>query len=96
MITLRLQRIGRRNDPHFRVVATDSKNSAKTGKFIEVVGTYTVKQGTFTVDAPRLKHWISVGAQTSNTLHNLLLKNKIIEGKPKRILPAKKKEAKKK
>lgn len=96
MITLRLQRIGRRNDPHFRVMATDSKNAAKTGKFIEIVGTYDVKMGTFAVKADRIKYWISVGAQTSNTLNNLLINHNVIEGIKRRTHPAKKKETKKK
>jgi ribosomal protein S16 len=44
MLKIRLQRIGRKNDPAFRVVLTDSKNSTKSGKFLEVLGTYNPKQ----------------------------------------------------
>jgi ribosomal protein S16 len=45
MLKIRLQRIGRKNDPAFRAVLTDSKNSTKSGKFLEIVGTYNPKQG---------------------------------------------------
>ena len=40
MLKVRLQRVGRRNDPSFRVVVTDSQNAAKSGKFLEIVGSY--------------------------------------------------------
>ena len=43
MLKIRLQRIGRKNDPSFRAVLTDSKNSTKSGKFLEIVGTYNPK-----------------------------------------------------
>lgn len=96
MLSLRLQRIGRKNDPHFRLVVTDSKNAAQSGKAIEIVGTYNVKQGVFTPNAERVKHWLSVGAQPSDTVYNLLITKGLIEGKKKNLLPAKKKEKKKK
>jgi len=96
MITLRLQRIGRKNDPHFRVVATDSKHPTQTGKFIEIVGTFDVKKGVFNAKKDRVLYWISVGAQTSATLNNLLITHKIIEGEKRRTMPAKKKEKAKK
>lgn len=99
MITLRLQRTGRKNDAHFRLVATDSKNAAKSGKFLEVLGSFNVKLGTFEAKADRVKHWLSVGAQPSVTAYNLLIDKKFVEGKKKSALPKKtmvKKEGKKK
>ena len=45
MLKIRLQRIGRKNDPAFRVVLTDSKNSTKSGRFLEILGTYNPKAG---------------------------------------------------
>jgi len=81
MLIIRLQRVGRTNDPSFRVIVTDSKNSAKTGNFLEVVGSYDARQGKPQLDALRIQHWIKNGAQVSDTVHNLLVKAKIIEGK---------------
>ena len=43
MLKVRLQRIGRKNDPSFRVVLTDSKNSTKSGKFLEILGNFPKK-----------------------------------------------------
>ncbi len=89
MLKIRLQRIGRKNDPAFRVVLTDSKNSTKSGKFKEILGSYTPKSGEVIFKADRVKYWISIGAQVSDTVHNFLVSQKIIEGKKKNVLPKK-------
>ena len=90
MLIIRLQRVGRTNDPSFRVIVTDSKNAAKTGKFLEIVGNYDARQGKPEFKAERIQHWIKNGAQVSDTVHNLLVKNKIISGEIINQIPAKK------
>ena len=100
MLKIRLQRIGRKNDPSFRVVLTDSKNSTKSGKFKEIIGSYNPKAGEVLFKADRVKYWISMGAQVSDTIHNFLVNQKLIEGKKKNVLSKKsptkpRKEAKK-
>ncbi|MEI7709302.1 MAG: 30S ribosomal protein S16 [bacterium] len=100
MLKIRLQRIGRKNDPAFRVVLTDSKNSTKSGRFLELLGTYNPKiidkkaRTIFVND--RIKYWMSKGAQLSDTMHNFLVHEKIIEGKKVNVLPKKKPTQKKK
>ncbi len=90
MLKIRLQRVGRKHIPVFRVVLTDSKNSAKSGKFLEVLGSHDPRIETGTViKADRVKHWMSHGAQVSDTMHNLLVTHKIIEGKKINNLPKK-------
>ena len=89
MLKIRLQRVGRKNDPSFRVVLTDSKNSTKSGKFKEVLGTYNLKKNEVVFKADRISYWIGNGAQTSDTVHNFLVKQKLIEGKKKNVLPKK-------
>lgn len=96
MLKIRLQRIGRKNDPAFRAVLTDSKNAAKSGKFLEVVGTYNPKAGVTSFDGEKIKYWISKGAQLSPTMHNFLVKEKIIEGKSINVLSKKKPTLKRK
>lgn len=96
MLKIRLQRIGRKNDPSFRVVLTDSKNSTKSGRFLEILGTYNPKAGEKILQGDRIKHWVSVGAQLSDTMHNFLVHDKIIEGKKKNVLPKKKPTLKRK
>ena len=100
MLKIRLQRIGRKNDPAFRVVLTDSKNSTKSGKFLEILGTYNPKAkdktGETNFKTDRMKYWISKGAKTSDTMHNFLVHQKVIEGKKINVLPKKKPTLKRK
>ena len=86
MLTIRLQRVGRKNDPAFRAVVTDSKNAAKSGKFIEIVGTYNPKSGLTSFKNDRIKEWMSKGAKVSDTMHNFLVKDKVLEGKKRNVL----------
>ncbi len=93
---IRLQRVGRKNVPHFRVLLTDKKNSTKSGKFLEILGSYDAGKGKFEIKADRVKHWLAMGARPSDTMHNFLIDEKILTGKKINVLPKKrpiKKEA---
>ena len=96
MLKIRLQRIGRKNDPSFRAVLTDSKNSTKSGRFLEILGTYNPKAGEKVLNADRIKYWMSQGAKCSDTMHNFLVHDKVIEGKKVNVLPKKKPTVKRK
>ena len=96
MLKIRLQRIGRKNDPSFRAVLTDSKNSTKSGKFLEILGTYNPKAGVKSFKVERVKYWMSKGAKCSDTVHNFLVHDKVLEGKKKNVLPKKKPTLKRK
>ena len=89
MLNIRLQRRGRTNDPSFRVIVVDSKEPAKTGKYAELVGSYDARTDRIELKADRIKHWIAHGAQPSDTVHNMLLSQGIIEGKKINVLPRK-------
>jgi len=89
MLKIRLQRIGRKNDPSFRVVLTDSKNSTKSGKFLEILGTYNPKAGQAKFQTERIKYWMGKGAKLSDTMHNFMVHEKVIEGKKINVLPRK-------
>lgn len=90
MLKIRLQRTGRKNEPTFRLVLTDSKNSAKSGRFLEVLGNYDSRKGEKAeFKSDRISHWMSVGAQVSDTVHNLLVDKKIVAGKKLNKLPKK-------
>lgn len=96
MLKIRLQRIGRKNDPAFRAVLTDSKNSTKSGKFLEILGTYNPKAGEKNLLSDRIKYWLGQGAKCSDTMHNFLVQDKIISGKKVNVLPKKKPTLKRK
>lgn len=89
MLTIRLQRRGRKNDPSFRVIILDSKRGPKSGSYLELLGNYDARVDRVELKADRIKHWMSMGAQVSDTVHNLLVSNNIIEGKKRNVLPKK-------
>lgn len=87
MLKIRLQRVARKHIPIFRVVLTDSKNSTKSGKAHEVLGSFNLMTDEKRVNAERVKYWISKGAQPSGTVHNYLVHERIIPGKKINVLP---------
>lgn len=89
MLKIRLKRVGRKHDPSFRIVVTEKHLGPKSGKYIENVGFYNVLKGDKTLNGERIKYWMSKGAQVSNTVHNLLISEGVIEGKKKNVLPNK-------
>jgi len=81
--------VGRKNIPAFRIVLTDSRNSTKSGRYKEILGSYDPVKDVKTVKEDRVKHWLSVGAQATGTVHNFLISQKIITGKKINVLPRK-------
>jgi len=97
MLKIRLQRVGKKNDPYFRLIVTPHTHKAKTGKPTEMLGSYNVQRGEYKFENDRIKYWLSVGAQLSPTVRNVLIDQKVIEGAKVRTLNSKvKKEGKKK
>jgi len=86
MLTIRLQRKGKKHDPSYRVVLIDSRRAAKSGSVLEILGSYNPRAGEPQLKKEKIKEWISKGAQVSETVHNFLVNAKIIEGKKKDVL----------
>lgn len=80
MLMMRLQRVGRKNEPHFRVVVTE-KTISPRGKSLEIVGFINPKTGEKALKKERVLYWLSKGVQTSDTVHNLLVSKGMIRGK---------------
>lgn len=89
MLKIRLQRVGRKNVPVFRIVVTDSRNSTKSGKYLEVIGNFDPVYDKKEADAERVRFWISKGAKPTDTLHNFFIDKKILQGKKVNALPRK-------
>jgi small subunit ribosomal protein S16 len=82
MLAIRLKRVGRVNDPSFRVIVQDHRRSPKrTRGIVEYVGSYDARKGKPELKGERIKYWLSHGAQASDTVHNLLVDAKIVSGK---------------
>lgn len=86
---IRLQRVGRKNDPSFRVVIMDKRKESQSGKVLEVLGAYDARSNKPVLKGERITYWIGNGAQVSPTVHNILVKEKVIEGKKVNVLPRK-------
>jgi small subunit ribosomal protein S16 len=81
MLVIRLLRIGRKNQPSFKIVVTEKKRSSKSGRFVEEVGFLNPLKKEKVVRGERVRYWLSVGAKPSPSVYNLLISEKIIEGK---------------
>jgi len=95
MVVIRLLRVGRRNQPAFKIVVCDRRNPSTGGKVLEHVGFYSPQTKEKVLKGERIKYWLSVGAQPSDTVYNLLIENKIISGGKRPIKIKKKKQEKK-
>jgi small subunit ribosomal protein S16 len=87
MLMMRLQRVGRKNEPSYRVVVVDKRASTKANKNIDQLGFYNPKLGVIEIDGEKAKHWLSHGVQASDTVHNMLVTKKIIDAKKINVLP---------
>jgi small subunit ribosomal protein S16 len=72
-VRIRLTRVGARNNPIWRVVATDQR-SPRDGRFIEVLGHYNPQAdpSTIELDEEKVRGWIQKGAQPTGTVKKLL------------------------
>jgi small subunit ribosomal protein S16 len=89
MLMMRLQRIGRKNNPSYRIVVVDKRTSTKSNKTTDLIGTYNPKAGEIIINADKAKHWLAHGVQASDTVYNMLVSKKIIDGKKRNNLPKK-------
>lgn len=89
MLKIRLQRIGRTNDPSFRVVVTEHTNGPKSGRGVEKLGSYNPKTKVRALNAERIQYWLSKGAKASGTVHNMLVSAGIVKGAKVNVLPKK-------
>ncbi|MGI8709516.1 MAG: 30S ribosomal protein S16 [Acidimicrobiales bacterium] len=72
-VKLRLMRMGKKKQPTYRVVATDSR-SPRDGRFIEIVGTYQprLEPSGVVIDNDKALKWLRTGAKPSETVQRLL------------------------
>lgn len=75
MVKLRLKRLGRTHRPFYRLNAVDQR-SKRDGKSIEELGTYDPlhkdEAAQVNFNAERVKYWLGVGAQPSETVRSLI------------------------
>jgi len=80
MLTMRLQRVGKKNQPSYRIVLAE-KHRAATKKVVELLGHYNPRTKKFGIkNEERLKYWVSQHVELSPTLRNLLITKGLLTG----------------
>lgn len=71
------------------MIVTDGDKGPKTGRVVENIGFYNPITKEKEINTERASYWMSVGAQPSDTVHNMLVSAGVIDGKKKNVLPQK-------
>ena len=91
-LKMRLTRMGDKKSPFYRIIVADSKTS-RDGKYVAQVGTFnpTLGENEVTLDGEKALEWIKNGAEPTDTVKALLVKNGVaLPEKKKTSKPAKK------
>jgi small subunit ribosomal protein S16 len=84
VLKLRLRRMGAKKRPSYRIVVAES-SAPRDGKFIEVIGHYDplTDPATIKLNEERARHWLSVGAQPTETVRNILRRAELVGDDPR-------------
>lgn len=80
MLAIKLQRIGKKHQPFYRLVVAEKK-SKMIAPPVEDLGSYNPSTKKMSLNNERVKYWLGVGARPTPTSHNLLVTAGVIEGK---------------
>jgi small subunit ribosomal protein S16 len=80
MLRIRLSRTGKKKQASYRVVVADSQ-SKRDGRVVERIGHYNprIEPEDYMIDEGRALYWLSVGAQPSDAVNRLLVKQGTID-----------------
>lgn len=94
MLIIRLSRVGKTKQPSYRLIVSE-KTKDPWGRYLENLGFYNPRANPPVIQfkIERIKHWLEKGAQLSDTIHNLLVEQKIIAGKKRKKVKISKKRA---
>ncbi len=79
MISIKLRPVGKRKQISYRIVVLPKK-SKLVGKYIDDLGWYNPHTNKFSISSEKAKKWIANGAQPTDTVHNILIDAKIVDG----------------
>jgi small subunit ribosomal protein S16 len=80
MLAIKLQRIGKKHQPSYRIVVAERRTKMAAPP-VEDLGSYNPFSKAFTLNRERVAHWIKMGAKPTLTVHNFLLSKEVISGK---------------
>jgi len=84
MIIIRLQKVGKKHTATFRVVLTE-KTAGPRRKYLELLGNINRKMKTASLKKDRILYWLGKGAQTSDSIHNLLVSQGVVSAAKKSV-----------
>lgn len=86
MLRIKLSRVGKKKQPIYRILVME-RSKDPWGNYLENVGTYNprTQPNTLEMKEDRVKHWLSMGAQPTDTVHNLLVEAGIIKEKKRNV-----------
>lgn len=79
MLAIKLRRVGKKGQGSFRIVVKEAR-SKMVGRFTDDLGWFNPRTDKLVLDKERAKHWISVGAQPTDSVHNLLIRTGVVRG----------------
>jgi small subunit ribosomal protein S16 len=84
MLSIRLMRTGKAHTPHYRIVVQE-KRSKLTGKSVDQIGHYHPADKTklVVIDKDKARKWLASGAQPSDTVTNLFVKEGLLDASKK-------------
>jgi len=91
MLKIKLTRIGKKHEPHYRIIVIPER-AKREGKAVEQLGYYNPRTKELTLKSERIQYWLSVGAQPTHTVHDLLARQKLIKPRKRVKVEAKKKK----
>jgi len=94
MLVIRLARVGKTKKPYFRLIVSE-KTKDTQGDYLENLGSINphTNPRTIQLNTDRIKYWLSVGAQVSPSVRNMLIEAGVMSGEKLRVWKAKKKVA---
>lgn len=84
MLTIKLSRFGKTKQPTYRILVLE-KSKDPWGDYLEMLGHYNPRSKELKLNVERIKYWLGKGAQPTDTMHNMLVSQGIVEGKKKRV-----------
>lgn len=81
MLTIRLRRIGKKNQPSFRIVVVDKRVSASAGKSRDEIGFVDRINKKMGLNKEKAAYWLSKGAQPSPSVRNIFIEQELLKGK---------------
>ncbi|MCI0404261.1 MAG: 30S ribosomal protein S16 [Acidobacteria bacterium] len=79
MLRIRLNRVGKKKQPFYRIVVMDQRK-ARNSDYVEVVGHYDARRqpASISLNAERVQYWLGQGAQPTDTVRSFLRRQKLV------------------